>query len=151
MSEGNPFRIFVAHVFSEHVDYLRVFEYLESRPNFFYVNVSKPGAAQPGGDYEALQAELERQVGPAEIVVVPISIFHKNPVLITFQINTAKRLGKPVLGIKSFGDTLEMPRSVLEKSDDIVDWNERAIVDAIRRLARHENTAQWEVIEFNPD
>ena len=30
----------------------------------------------------------------------------------------------------------------------MVDWDERGLVDAIRRLARHENTARYDTIEF---
>jgi hypothetical protein len=29
-----------------------------------------------------------------------------------------------------------------------VGWNERHIVDAIRRQARHEETTRWDVIDF---
>jgi hypothetical protein len=138
-------------LFSEHPDYLRVFEYLESRPNFYYLNVSKPGEPPSRTDYEALQEALQSQIATAEIVVVPATVFHKNPVLVTFQITAARTASKPVLGIKSFGDTMEMPRTLLDRADDIVDWNARAICDGIRRLARHENTAQWETIEFKLD
>ena len=33
----------------------------------------------------------------------------------------------------------------------VVDWDERGLVDAIRKEARHENTARWDVIEFKLD
>jgi hypothetical protein len=29
-----------------------------------------------------------------------------------------------------------------------IDWNAREMVDAIRRVARGEDTARWEVIDF---
>ena len=151
MSEDNPFRVFVAHTFTEHTDYLRVFEYLESRDNFFYVNVSNPSAKPVGPDSEALKEELRKQINLAEILILPIAIFAKDPVLITFQMDAAKGMGKPVLGIKAFGDTIEMPKSVIKTADDIVEWNDRTIVDAIRRLARNENTLTYETIEFKLD
>jgi hypothetical protein len=44
-----------------------------------------------------------------------------------------------------------MPKAVFDLATEIVDWNDRAIVDGIRRLARGENTAQWETIEFKLD
>ena len=59
--------------------------------------------------------------------------------------------GKPVLAIKSFGETVAIPRELLNKTDDFVEWNDRSITSAIRRLARNEDTAEWEVIEFNLD
>jgi hypothetical protein len=151
MSESNPIRVFVAHVFAEYTDYLRVFEYLESRPNFFYLNCSNTGAKPAGPDSEAVKEALRRQIQLAEIVILPVALFARNPVLVTFQMDCAKGLKKPVLAIKSFGDTIAIQKSVLEKADEIVDWNDRAITDAIRRLARHEQTGQWDVIEFKLD
>lgn len=151
MSESNPFRVFVTHALAEHADYLRVFEYLESRPNFFYLNCSNPAARPASADPEAIKEELRNQIAAAEIVILPVGIFASNPVLVTFQLNCAKGLKKPVIAIKSFGDTIAIQKSVLDKADEIVDWNDRAITEAIRRLARGEQTGQWEVIEFKLD
>jgi hypothetical protein len=151
MSESNPFRIFVVHAFSEHPEYVRVFEYLESRPNFYYQNCSRPNAAPESKDSEVIKEELRRQMQPAEIVVLPVTIFSTNPVLVTFQVDAAKALKKPVLAIKSFGETVAIKKSLLEKADDIVDWNNRTITEAIKRLARNDNSGQWEVIEFKLD
>jgi hypothetical protein len=151
MSENNPFRVFVVHCFNELPDYLRVFEYLESRPNFFYDNCSKPDARPAGGDHDAAKEELQRQIEAAEIVILPVTLFAANPVLVTFQVDAAKRLKKPVLVVKAFGETLVIKKSMLDKADDIVDWNDRAITEAIKRLARQDHSGQWEVIEFKLD
>ena len=149
MSESNPFRIFVAHAFSEHPDYVRVFEYLESRPNFYYQNCSNPGAKP--GDSEAIKAEIRRQLEPAEIMILPVTLFPTNPVLITYEVDTAKAMKKPVLAVKSFGETIAIKKSLLERADDIVDWNDRAIAEGVKRLARNDSSGQWEVIEFKLD
>lgn len=151
MSESNPIKIFVVHAFSEHPDYLRVFEYLESRPNFYYHNCSNPAARPGGGGSESLQEELRRQIQLAEIVILPVTLFGTNPVLVTFEVDAAKGLGKPVLAIKSFGETVAVKKSLLDKADDVVDWNARTISEAIKRLARNDNSGQWEVIEFKLD
>ena len=59
MSQANPIRLFVTHSWETSDDYLRVFEYLESAPNFFYRNYSTPDK-RPGGDKEALREDLRR-------------------------------------------------------------------------------------------
>lgn len=151
MSESNPIRVFVIHAFTEHVEYVRVFEYFESRPNFYYHNCSKPNAKPTSGDREEVNEELRRQIQPAEIVILPVSIFATDPVLVTFQIDAAKGMKKPVLAVKAFGDTVAIKKSVLDKADDIVDWNDRAITEAVKRLARHDSSGQWEVIDFKLD
>jgi hypothetical protein len=151
MSEDNPIRIFVVHAFAEHPDYLRIFEYLECRPNFFYRNCSNPTALPQGALREDIRKELRQQINSSEVVIVPVSLFVSDPVLTAFQVDTAKLLKKPVLAIKSFGDTQAVKRSVLDGADDVVEWNDRAIADAVRRLARNDKAGEWEDIEFKID
>jgi hypothetical protein len=151
MSQDKPIRIYVVHAFSEHPDYLRVFEYLEGRPNFFYVNVSNPDAKLPDARPETAKEELRRQISIAEIVILPVQLFSTDPVLVRYQVDVARSTQKPILSIKSFGDTMAIPKAILDYSADMVDWNDRTIVDAIRRLARGEDTAHWETIEFKLD
>ncbi|MCC7489482.1 MAG: hypothetical protein IT485_07535 [Gammaproteobacteria bacterium] len=150
MSENNPIKVFVVHTFAEHPDHMRVFEYLESRPNFYYQNCSQPDATVGSGG-DSMREELRRQIEPAEIVILPVTLFAANPVLVTFEIDTAKGMKKPVLAIKSFGETIAIKKSLLDKADDIVDWNNRSITEAIKRLARNDASGQWEVIEFKLD
>jgi hypothetical protein len=150
MSSNNPIRVFVAHAFDRHADYLRVFEYLESRDNFFYLNTSNPDRP-PGADLEALKEELRNQIKAAEIMILPVSVYDAHRDLLTFEMDAAGAFKKPILAVKSFGETVVLQRSVMERADDIVEWNERSLVDAIRRLARHEDTARWETIEFKLD
>lgn len=150
MSQQQPVRLFVAHAWEETGDYLRVFEYLESARNFFYKNSSLPGQA-PAGGVEALREELRRQIGPAEILIAPSSLYQQHSELLLFQIHFAKSAKKPVLLLKPFGVQSVVPRALGELADDVVDWDERAMVDAIRRLARGENTARYDVIDFSPE
>jgi hypothetical protein len=150
MASSEPVRIFVTHLFAKHGDYLRVFEYLESVDNFAYLNLSDPDRLPDGGK-EGLKEELRSQIRQAEIVVMPLSIYAENKDLVTFQLDAAGAFNKPVLAIKAFGDTLMLKKDLMERLGNIVEWNERTIVDGIRKLARHEDTARWEVIEFKLD
>jgi hypothetical protein len=42
-------------------------------------------------------------------------------------------------------------KAIAEMADEIVDWDGRALVDAIKRQARHEATNRWDTIEFKLD
>lgn len=150
MSQQNPIRLFVTHAWEEADDYLRMFEYLESARNFFYRNSGTPELPPTGGT-EAAREDLRRQMDPAEIVIALASLFDKHPDLLTFQLNYAKANDKPVLVVKPFGVQLPVPKIVADRADDVVDWDERGLVDAIRRLARRENTARYDTIEFKLD
>ena len=150
MSDASPIRVFVSHLFEKHPDYLRVFEYLESREKFLYLNVSNP-EIMPGGGKEGLKDELRNQIKASEVMVIPVSIFERNPDLVTFQMDCAGAFNKPVIGVKSFGETVIIPKIILERASDVVDWNARSIEDALRQHARHENTARWDMVEFKLD
>lgn len=150
MSQANPVRLFVTHAWENSDDYLRVFEYLESARNFFYKNYSTPDK-RPTGDREALREDLRRQITPVEAVIALSSLHAKQPDLLTFQLLYAQTRHTPVILLKPFGASGEPPKEILDLVDEVVAWDERALVDAIRRQARHEETTRWDTIEFKLD
>ena len=150
VSQANPIRLFVTHTWEGSDDYLRVFEYLESARNFFYRNTSTPDK-RPGGDKEAQREDLRRQINAAEAVVALTSLYDAQPDLLTFQLAFAQASHKPVVLMKPFGARREVPKALADLADEIVEWDERALVDAIRRQARHEETTRWDTIEFKLD
>ncbi|MEZ5566407.1 MAG: hypothetical protein R3F24_13295 [Gammaproteobacteria bacterium] len=150
MSDSSPIRVFVSHLFEKHTDYLRVFEYLESRDKFLYLNVSDP-EAMPSGGKEELKEELRSQIKASEAMILPVSIFDQNRDLVTFQMDCAGAFSKPIIAVKSFGETVIIHKLVLERAAEVVEWDARTIVDALRQHARHENTARWDVVEFKLD
>lgn len=150
MSQANPILLFVTHVWEKSDDYLRVFEYLESARNFFYRNYSTP-ETRPVGDKEKLKEDLRRQIAPVEAVVAVSSLIDQDRDLAVFQLLYAQANNKPVVLLKPFGGRSEVPKLLAEHATEIVDWDERALVDAIRRQARHEDTTRWDTIEFKLD
>ena len=150
MSQRDPIRVFVTHCFEEEDDYLRVFEYLESANNFFYRNYSTP-ERPPVQDKEALKEDLRRQIAPVECVIALPDAYERNQDLLTFQLLYAQASHKPVVLMKRFGSPAAVPKPLAELADEVVEWDERALVDAVRRQARHEDTARWDTIEFKID
>jgi hypothetical protein len=147
MSQANPLKLFVTHLWEKSDDYLRVFEYLESARNFFYRNYSTP-EHRPTGDKEALKEDLRKQMVSVEAVIALASLYAQNPDLVTFQLLYAQANHKAVILMKPFGAATPIPKALAEHASEIVDWDERALVDAIRRQARHEDTTRWDTIEF---
>ena len=135
VTQKNPIRLFVCHVWQPDDDYLRVFEYLESVNNFFYRNTSTPDK-RPAGDKEALREDLRRQINEAEAIIVPSQLYRKHMDWVEFQLHCAKAYDKP---------------AVLELGDEVVPWDKRQLVDAIKRQARHEETTRFDTIEFKLD
>lgn len=151
MSQENPIRLFVSHLYSTGDDYYRVFEYLESARGFFYRNLSTPDRRPASGDKETIKEDLRRQIADAEVVIVLSGLYSSDPVLTEFQALYAKACDKPVIVMEPFGIAEPVPARLRNLSDEVVSWNEREMADAIRRQARHEETVRWDTIEFKLD
>jgi hypothetical protein len=136
VSQSNPIRLFVTHVWEDNEEYQRVFEYLESARNFFYRNTSEPQKKRPI-DKEAQREDLRRQIALAEVVIVLPELYRTQSELVLFQMN--------------FGSKQPLPKAIAELADEKAEWDERSLADALRRQARHEDTNRWDTIEFKLD
>jgi hypothetical protein len=150
ISQQNPVKLFVGHLWEADDDYHRVFEFLESARNFYYMNYSAPDRRPPGGR-EAEREELRTQIAPVEVVILIATHHRRAPDFVEFQANYAKAADKPIILMQSFGGTSAISKALQGLADETIDWSERALVDAIRRQARHEETTRWDTIEFKLD
>jgi hypothetical protein len=148
MSQNNPIRLFVTHGWETSDEYLRIFEYLESARNFFYKNLSAPDKAPKSGGVEADREELRRQIAQAECVIALPGMYRQHSDLLQFQLTFAKASDKPVILMKPFGANAVLPKAITDFSDQVVEWDGRALVDAIKSQARHEESNRWDTIEF---
>ncbi len=148
MSESNPYRVFVTHVFEETFDYLRVFEFLESDDRFYYLNQSKPENMPEVGGLDAMKDELIEQIKGAEVVVVLPAVAEAQADLVRFQLDVADANKIGIVAMKHIGGLGDIPKDVEERSKEVVEWNEREMVDAIKRAGRGEDTQRWEVVDF---
>ena len=148
MSAKNPIRLFVTHAFASDTEYHRVFEYLEASPNFFYVNCSVPDHPPAAGGKEALKEEYRTQLKTAEVVVVLSSLYVENEYWTTYQMDAAQANNLPLVAIEPFGGSTKVPAELVKRCAEVISWDERVIVDTIRRQARHEDTQRWDTIEF---
>jgi hypothetical protein len=148
ISQQNPVRVFVAHAFRPNEDYLRVFEYLESSHNFYYRNCSDAECQVSERD---AKEELRKQIALAEVAIVPAGLYRNERETIDFILNCAKGMDKPVIVVETFGVKEKIPVQLEALSDEIIEWNERSLADAIRRQARHEDTVRWDTIDFKLD
>jgi hypothetical protein len=151
MSQRDPIRVFVTHGFEESDDYVRVFEYLESARNFYYRNCSAPDFRPEVLSQESLREELRREIGTAEVVIALSSLAATQQDQLVFQLNYAKASDKPVVLLPYFGRDTPRLKALEGLVDENVTWDERALIDAIRRQARHEQTTRWDTIEFKLD
>ena len=151
MSEINPIRIFVSHLYAPDEAYYRVFEYLESAINFYYKNCSTPDAPPRSMERESLKEALRKQINEAEVVIIVSSLHKRDPVLIEFQAHYSKACDKPIIVMEPFGTGDPVAKELRELADAVIGWDGREMSDKIRQQARHEDTTRWDVIEFKLD
>jgi hypothetical protein len=65
--------------------------------------------------------------------------------------NFAKSADRPIVAMENFGSTDPLPKAIKDLADEVSAWNERSLIDALRRQARHEETTRWDTIEFKLD
>ena len=58
---------------------------------------------------------------------------------------------KPVILMRPFGANAVLPKEITSLADKIVEWDGRALVDAVKTQARHEESNRWDTIEFKLD
>jgi len=146
----NPIRLFVTHAWEENDDYSRVFEYLEAPGTFYYTITSLPHAKRPI-DKESEREDLRRQISPCEVIVVLPAAYRAAPDLVLFQMQFAKAADRPIVAMENFGSTESLPKAITDLADEVSGWNERSLIDALIRQARHQETTRWDTIEFKLD
>lgn len=151
MSQRDPIRVFVTHAWESGEDYQRVFEYLEGTRNFFYRNCSTPDKPPPDLSVESRREDLRRQINGCEVVIALSGLLDAHRDLLVFQVNYAKSQEKPVVLLGGFGREILVPAYLKDVVDAQVGWDGRALCDAVRRQARHEETQRWDTIEFKLD
>lgn len=148
MTENNPIKVFASHVFEETLDYLRVFEFLESVDRFYYINVSKPENIPEAGGLQAIKDELIAQIKTAEVVVILSSTYEERPEIVKFIMDVAQANRTGMVAVRPFGGATETPAELLERCQEHLEWNNRELADGLLRQARGMDTVRWDVLDF---
>jgi len=100
------------------------------------------------GGPDAIKTELIQQIKAAEAVVIIADVYEKESDLVNYMMDVAEANNIRMIAIQPYGGLTESAPMVVERVKENVEWNAREMVDAIRRQARGEDTARWEVIDF---
>ena len=65
-----------------------------------------------------------------------------------FMMDVAEANNISMITIRHFGGIHETPPELAERCAEHIEWNDREMVDALKRQARGEDTARWEVLDF---
>jgi hypothetical protein len=102
--------------------------------NFEFLNYSVP-QHDPIDSIDTLAKKLFAQMRPAQVVLILAGMYAHHSDWIQYEINEAKRLKKPIIGVKPWGQE-RVPLSVQNAANVIHGFNAAPIVASIRELAR---------------
>ena len=124
--------LFISHAWDHNDDYYRLVHFLNEAPNFIWRNLSVP--EHDPIKTPDLEYELRAQMREAHVFIILGGMYVAHSDWIDFEINFARRTGRPILGIRPWGSQ-RLPAVLERAADEIVGWNSASIVAAVRRLA----------------
>ena len=132
------YRIFISHAWKYGEEYMRLVQLLDQAPYFHYYNYSAPKErplelTSEWASKSEIQRAISNKIGKSQIELVLGGMYADYHDWMQYEVDEAKRMGKPILLIKPWGQTM-IPRSLQDVADDMVGWNTDSIVSAIRRL-----------------
>lgn len=133
MPQLYPYRLFISHAWSYNTEYYRLEQMLTDYPNFEFRNYSVP-KHDPLETSAELAVKLLHQMNPSQVVLVLAGMYAARSDWIQFEINEAKRMGKPIIGVRPWGQE-RIPQSLQVAASVMHGWNIGPIVASIRALA----------------
>lgn len=135
MPDLKNYRTFIAHCWSYDEDYTRLVNLLNNASLFKWSNYSVPKKDPlKGGSDAALKEQIRVQMAPTQIVLIASGMYVSYRDWIDTEINIATNMGKPIVGIKPWGNE-RVPAAVQLVAREVVNWNTDSIVAAIRKYA----------------
>ena len=101
----------------------------------YSINADKSLTSKRVPDYQIRQS-LADQIKQASVVLVLLGMYAAYHEWIQTEVDIAVSLGKPVIGIKPWGQE-RLPQEIVSKCNKIVGWNRLSIIDSIREYGRY--------------
>ncbi|KEH89134.1 hypothetical protein Z965_03870 [Clostridium novyi A str. BKT29909] len=136
------YRLFISHAWKYNDDYDRLINLLNDAKYFSYYNYSAPKEKPlfPEGTpltNNKIANKITDKISPSQITIVISGMYVAYKDWIQYEIDESKRMGKPILAIKPYGQSEgPTPKYVSENADKIVNWSTTSIVSAIRELVK---------------
>lgn len=133
MPQLYPYRIFISHAWKYDDEYYKLERMLKEFPYFEFRNYSVP-QHDPFESSQKLAQKLLDQMNPTQVVIVLAGMYVNHSDWIQFEINEAKRMNKPIIGVRPWNQQ-RVPQAVESAAKVMHGWNTAPIVESIRQLA----------------
>lgn len=129
------YRLLISHSWSYPKHYSKIVEWLNNTSYFKWSNHSV-SADDPFDTRtkKELQEELTQQIQGCHAVIVVAGMYSAYSEWINYEIDEAIRMGKPIIGIKPWGNE-RIPWKIKNSSTALTGWNSTGLISAIRDVA----------------
>jgi len=129
------YRLLISHSWQYSNHYETIVSWLNGASNFQWSNhsVSADNPLDTSTKRE-LKTRLTNQISGCHAVIIVAGMYASYSEWIDYEIDEALRMGKPIIGIKPWGNQV-MPKKISDNATVLVNWNSSSLVSAIRDYA----------------
>lgn len=129
------YHILISHSWDYSDDYRTIRDWLDSTGYFMWSNYSVPIERPIDARSKAeLQQKITNRISNCSCVIVLSGMYVAYSEWIDFEIETALKFNKPIIGVKPRGQQ-HVPYAVSSNADIMVGWTRDGIVNAVRQFA----------------
>ena len=129
------YHILISHSWDYNGHYETIRGWLNASPYFQWTDYSVPitNPLNVNGVNE-LKQRIRNRISLCSCVIILSGMYVAYSKWIDFEIDTAIAMGKPIIGVKPWGQE-RIPAKVQNNADIMVGWNSSSIVEAVREYA----------------
>ena len=126
-------RLFISHSWKYSDQYETITGWFDEASYFNWINYSIPITNPVDFDSKKeLEQKITNKINQVNCVVILAGMYAAHSEWIDYEIDEAVRLGKPIVGVKPWGNE-KMSQKIQDYADEIVNWQSSSVVDAIKR------------------
>lgn len=132
------YHLFISHSWTYSDEYINLINLLDKDSSFSYKNYSVPknDPIHTNGTDSQLYEAIKEQISHASVVLILAGVYSSYSKWINKEISIAKKefvYPKGIIAIEPFASE-RTSKVVKDAADEIVKWNSKSIIDAIRRI-----------------
>lgn len=129
------YHILISHSWDYNDQYDAVKGWLDSTSYFRWTDYSVPITKPLDVDgIRAQKQSIRNRISMCSCVIILSGMYVAYSDWIDYEIDTAVSLGKPIIGVKPWGQE-RVPLKVQNSADIMVGWNASSVVDAVRQYS----------------
>ena len=135
MPELRDYHILISHSWDYNDQYETVKKWLDEAKYFTWTNYSVPFTKPLDvNSKKELKDKIRTRISLCICIIILSGMYVDYSEWIDYEIDTAIELGKPIIGIKPWGQE-RIPKKVQDNANIIVGWNSASVVQAVRDYA----------------